>query len=557
MPALRRLVLVPAALLAAVLVSSAQPPGDGPPAPAAPKALAAVPPNGFLVVSVDVAKLWDDPPMRPLQEWFAGQKEPTIEPLVGVGPTNLERVTVYLSDVGGPQQTAPVVLVTTRRPYNEAKVVKALAGDGKHDDGRRVGRVGNVLTLPPGGPFGMAVLADERTLILLPDGGRDEGRAAALLAAQLLARQPDGPLSPALAAAGTASVSVGLDVRQALRALGGERGGNDLVAYAAALRATSATLTADLAAGGVKTRLSVAYPTPEDARRARPVIEEGLAEFATAAAAEAKREAGRGEHGALPAAVYGAGAELLSSAKVEANGATVVVSADKPGAEAVAKLVAALPKQVAVARRNAEAQNNLKQILLGLHSHHDAIGMFPGDVASDRKTAWSWRVQILPFIEQDQLYRQLDMQLPWDNPRNKAILEKAEMPKVFEIPGRPAPKGHTYWRSFTLPKKAQPTNGQPWLVEGERGTIIAGVTDGTSNTFAVVEAGEAVPWYAPDVLAYDGKRPLPPLGEKDGPGFLAGMADGSVRFIRAKTDEATVRAAITRNGGEVLTLPDR
>lgn len=554
MLALRRLVLPPAALLAAVLVSSAQPPGDGPPAPAVPKALAAVPPNGFLVVSVDVAKLWDDPSMRPLQDWFAGQKEPTLEPLLGVSPAELARVTVYLPDVGGARDGGPVVLVTTRRPYNEARVIKHLTGD-KLDDQRRMDRVGNVLRLAPGGPFGAVVLGDETTLVLLPDGTRDEGRSAAVLAGQLLARQPDGALTPALAAAGTSTVSAGLDVQQINRMIG--QIGVGFPAYAAALRATGAALTADLEAGGVKTRLVLTYPTAADARRAGPVVEEGLADLATAAAAEAKREAGRGEPGALPAAILGAGAELFKSAKVEVKGATVVTTGDKPGAEAVAKLVAALPRQVAVARRNIEAQNHLKQILIGLHSAHDVYGFFPGDVGPDRKSAWSWRVQVLPFIEQDQLYRQLDMQLPWDNPRNKAILEKAEMPKVFELPGRPAQKGYTYWRSFTLPKKTQAKDGLPWLVEGEQGPRIAAVSDGTSNTFAVVEAGEAVPWYAPDVLAYDWKRPLPPLGEKDGPGFLAGMADGSVRYVRAKTDEATLRAAITRNGGEVLTFPDR
>jgi hypothetical protein len=178
-------------------------------------------------------------------------------------------------------------------------------------------------------------------------------------------------------------------------------------------------------------------------------------------------------------------------------------------------------------------------------------------VGSDGKTPWSWRVQLLPFIEQDQLYRQLNLQLPWDHPQNKAVLEKAEMPKVFEVPGRPAAKGHTYWRSFSLPRKAEPKDGRPWLVEGERGPKLATIPDGTSNTIAIVEAGEAVPWYAPDVLPYDGRMPLPPLGAKGGGGFLAGMGDGSVRFVRSKTDEAVLRAAITRDGGEVQGLPDR
>ena len=198
--------------------------------------------------------------------------------------------------------------------------------------------------------------------------------------------------------------------------------------------------------------------------------------------------------------------------------------------------------------------NNLKQIGLGLHNYHDTMGRFPGDMAPDGKTAWSWRVQLLPQIEQSKLYEKLDFKLAWDAPANKAVLEKAEMPKLFEVPGRPADKGKTYCRSFSSAKKAKA--GRAWLTAGERGPNIAGVRDGLSNTFAVVEAGEAVPWYAPDELTYDPDKPLPQLGGKDAPTFLALMGDGSVRPVPRKTDEKVLRALITRDGGEVVTLPD-
>ncbi|MFO0798762.1 MAG: hypothetical protein U0804_14915 [Gemmataceae bacterium] len=64
-----------------------------------------------------------------------------------------------------------------------------------------------------------------------------------------------------------------------------------------------------------------------------------------------------------------------------------------------------------------------------------------------------------------------------------------------------------------------------------------------------------MPWYVPDVMPYDGKLPLPQLGVNGGDGYLAGMGDDRVRFIRAKTDEATIRAAATRDGGEVIAFP--
>lgn len=202
-----------------------------------------------------------------------------------------------------------------------------------------------------------------------------------------------------------------------------------------------------------------------------------------------------------------------------------------------------------------KGQNNLKQIGLALFNSADAMQRFPSDVTpAGEPKAWSWRVQILPYIEQEELFKKLDLKAGWDSPENKAVLEKAAMPKVFEVPGRPAKKGETYFRSFTSPKGTKA--GRAWLVAGEKGPRLpADIADGTSNTFAVVEAGESVPWYAPDTLTYDPQKPLPQLGGKDAKTFLVLMADGSVRPVRRDADEKVLRALITRDGGEVVTLP--
>jgi hypothetical protein len=79
-------------------------------------------------------------------------------------------------------------------------------------------------------------------------------------------------------------------------------------------------------------------------------------------------------------------------------------------------------------------------------------------------------------------------------------------------------------------------------------------TDGTSNTILVVEGGDAVPWAKPGDFLYDPKKPLPKL---ELPGVAdtvtVALADGSVRTLNLKTiGEKTLRALITRNGGEVL-----
>jgi hypothetical protein len=151
----------------------------------------------------------------------------------------------------------------------------------------------------------------------------------------------------------------------------------------------------------------------------------------------------------------------------------------------------------------------------------------------------SWRVALAPYLEQDALYNSFKHDEPWDSEHNKKLLEK--MPKVYEIPGRPAPPGHTYLRVITGPHTI--------YEEGKKMTL-ARIQDGTSNTLLVVEAEKAVPWTSPDELVYDPKGPLPKLGNPaKGGAFLAGFADAVVRVIHS-VDEETLRAIITADGGE-------
>jgi len=88
--------------------------------------------------------------------------------------------------------------------------------------------------------------------------------------------------------------------------------------------------------------------------------------------------------------------------------------------------------------------------------------------------------------------------------------------------------------------------------EGEAVRLKDGFPDGTSNTILFVEAGDPVPWSKPEEILYDPDGPLPQLKGLFKNGFRAGMADGSRRDIRYDISEATLRAAITRNGGETL-----
>jgi prepilin-type processing-associated H-X9-DG protein len=92
------------------------------------------------------------------------------------------------------------------------------------------------------------------------------------------------------------------------------------------------------------------------------------------------------------------------------------------------------------------------------------------------------------------------------------------------------------------------------IFETDQDIGMESVTDGTSNTIAVAEAAEAVPWTKPADLPFD-QNAQPSFYGAASPhpgGFDCGFADGSVRFIKKSISLEVFRALITRNGGEVI-----
>src|SRR6266849_3187704 len=118
------------------------------------------------------------------------------------------------------------------------------------------------------------------------------------------------------------------------------------------------------------------------------------------------------------------------------------------------------------------------------------------------------------------------------------------------------------WGTYRDTKKYKATlfrvfSGKGSAFEGTKGLRLSDFPDGTSTTFLIVEAQRPVAWTRPDLLPYLPNRPLCPLGGlSQVGGFHAAFADGSVRFFKQETDEKTIRALITRNGGEKVTLPN-
>jgi hypothetical protein len=265
-------------------------------------------------------------------------------------------------------------------------------------------------------------------------------------------------------------------------------------------------------------------------------------------ALEKSREAG--EFGGWKLLLEKSLTKALADVRIEQKGLTVQAHFKMDVNPAVANHFT--KEIVSVLRRNGDrvqTSNNLKQIALAMHSHHDVYKYLPpAGISSindpNGKPLLSWRVAILPFIEQQGLYQQFDLNQPWDHPTNKKLIDK--MPAIYMVAGSDAKDGETHFRVLVGPGTVfEERKGAGGRQVGAR---LFQIPDGTSNTIMVVEARDPIIWTRPDDLPYDPKGALPKFGVSND-GFHAAFADGSVRFIRAGVPEDVLRIYLTGNNG--------
>lgn len=241
--------------------------------------------------------------------------------------------------------------------------------------------------------------------------------------------------------------------------------------------------------------------------------------------------------------------EIMTMLKPQRQGSELVMELENQGGMATSGvLVGLLLPAVQAAReaaRRMSSSNNLKQIMLAFHNYENTFRKLPDAISRDEegKPLLSWRVAILPFIEQQQLYQQFHLDEPWDSEHNIKLLEK--MPPVYVDPSLSLPPGMTIYQASV---------GEGQLLNAEKATRFRDVTDGLSNTIAVFEANaeNAVPWTKPTDVEIDQQNPLDSMGKHRPGGFNVGFADGSVKFISDSIDPETFWKLLTRAGGEVV-----
>lgn len=226
-------------------------------------------------------------------------------------------------------------------------------------------------------------------------------------------------------------------------------------------------------------------------------------------------------------------------------------------------LLALLLPAVQAARESArrmQCTNNLKQIGLALFNYEQANKCFPPAYLADKdgKPMHSWRVLILPYLEQNDLYEEYRFDEPWDSPHNKALA--ARMPSVYQCPNDAKP-GDTQ-SSYAM------IVGPHAISDGPTARHISEVRDGLSNTILVAEAARAgINWMEPrDLNTEEMTYCIWQSGDESGKSMKndvssshSGVAnvvfgDGSVRSLSAMIDPDKLEALMTIDGGEKASI---
>ena len=242
--------------------------------------------------------------------------------------------------------------------------------------------------------------------------------------------------------------------------------------------------------------------------------------------------------------------KLLSDMKVDMvstdAGAQVNVSVETEAATIPLMVGLTLPaiQSARAAARRTQSANNLKQLGLAMHNYHATYKKFPAAVmtADDGVTRYSWRVALLPFLDEKKLYDSYNFTEPWDSPDNLKVL--AQMPNTFRHPNEDSGTTNSSYYALIGESTA-------WG-DGENAIRIRDMVDGTSNTALVFDARRAIPWTKPQDIEYSADNDVPKLGGYEPGGFNALLGDGSVRYFSSQVAEKTLRSVITRNGKEVI-----
>ena len=201
------------------------------------------------------------------------------------------------------------------------------------------------------------------------------------------------------------------------------------------------------------------------------------------------------------------------------------------------------------AARRAQSVNNLKQMALANLNYESAEGTMPPGATLDAegRLLHGWQARMLPYMEQVELFNNIDFNVPWDAAENSTAVHTRVSAYLnpgisfdYQTPG-PAPSHYA---------------GNVLVLGGDLARKSKEIPDGTSNT---ILAGEAPAVFKPWGYPANWRDPAKGINKApDGFGgpFAGGanfvFADGSVRFIKNTVDPKVFRSLGTPDGGEII-----
>lgn len=244
--------------------------------------------------------------------------------------------------------------------------------------------------------------------------------------------------------------------------------------------------------------------------------------------------------------------ERLSAryAELKSNGGGVASTSPLSSKVAAAKAAKAEPETAEVRNRR---MKQLRDVGLAQLNYESAYKRLPISASSkgfnsEKRANLSWRVHVLPYLDQQVLYEKFKMDEPWDSPNNIQLLDK--MPEIFRDPRDPIGSTKTRLLRFTGPDTPFNENGA--------GPRLADFTDGISNTIAFVCAGgdKAIEWTKPEDLPFDVNAPLASVGQVDAPVLHCVFNDNSIVTFDMKIPPEIFKGYVTPRGAEIIAPND-
>jgi hypothetical protein len=236
--------------------------------------------------------------------------------------------------------------------------------------------------------------------------------------------------------------------------------------------------------------------------------------------------------------VFKALAAMVKSVSIMDDKVTIVITDFDPYFEIAARI----NEQNQAKAAAASSINKVKNIATALLAYHKDKGKFPpaATLSKEGKPLLSWRVQILPYLGHNFLYKQFRQNEPWDSEHNKKFIRR--IPPSFRETQDDLNKGTTPFQA--------PVGIATLFNPGGTGTNSIQIINELSNTIMLVKVPEdkTAIWTKPEDWEIDISLPAKDLLKGFSNAIVFACADGEVKAIPLKEAEEKIKSMLVIDG---------